>query len=260
MRKTIVLLTGLLMFSALFGGELLEEFNKEVPAELGGKISIKNTNGSVEVVKGENDIVSVYAKVKVKSGNRRKAEQMMKKIKIVVEEKNGFIHVGPEYPKKNSGFLDWISGKRINVSVYLKVEVPEEARLKVKSVNGKVMVKGVDGSINVSTTNGGLDLKSISGKISAHTTNGGVHVRLSDWSDSDRLECKTTNGGVHIELPSDVSADFYARTTNGSIRTDFPVEISGKTHKKTKISGTINGGGGKIELTTTNGGIHVEEI
>jgi DUF4097 and DUF4098 domain-containing protein YvlB len=62
-----------------------------------------------------------------------------------------------------------------------------------------------------------------------------------------------------VALPSDVSAELSARTTNGSITTDFPIRVEGRWSRRS-LEGSLNGGGQRIELRTTNGSIHDTEI
>lgn len=245
--------------AGLFAGELTEEVTKKIEARPGMKIDIRNTNGTINVRNGSNDVVTVLAKIKVKSGSRKEAKRIMEKVEIVAQKENGVIRIGPKYPKqRGKGFWDWLSGRKASVTVSLDVEVPEEVDLRINSVNGRVIVRNVRGEIEAGTTNGGLELESVSGRINAHTTNGGIRVRVDDWSASDELECRTTNGGVSVSLPSGIAADFSAKTTNGSVHTDFPIAMSGTLSKK-KIQGTINGGGGDVRLSTVNGSIHIEE-
>jgi DUF4097 and DUF4098 domain-containing protein YvlB len=69
---------------------------------------------------------------------------------------------------------------------------------------------------------------------------------------------RTTNGSIKVYFPENLRADVEAKTTNGSVRTDFPIEVRGKVSKR-RLKGKINGGGGRIVLHTTNGGIKILE-
>jgi len=70
---------------------------------------------------------------------------------------------------------------------------------------------------------------------------------------------RTTNGGITLSIPAATQANLTARTTNGSIKTDFPITVQG-TFSRNRLEGELNGGGGSIELRTTNGSIHIEEL
>ena len=68
-----------------------------------------------------------------------------------------------------------------------------------------------------------------------------------------KLEC--TNGGIKLRLPRDAKATISASITNGGISTsDLPIETSGE-HNRRRLDGRLNGGGARIEIEGTNGGI-----
>jgi hypothetical protein len=96
----------------------------------------------------------------------------------------------------------------------------------------------------------------VSGAIEATTTNGGVEVELSQVADSGvKLGC--TNGGIELKLPSDAKATISARITNGGINTDgVNIETVGEASRR-RLEGRMNGGGPKIDLAGTNGGIRI---
>jgi hypothetical protein len=96
----------------------------------------------------------------------------------------------------------------------------------------------------------------MSGAIDASTTNGGVEVELAQVAESGvKLGC--TNGGIELTLPSDARATISARITNGGINTDgVKIEAVGESSRR-RLEGTMNGGGPRIDLEGTNGGIRI---
>jgi DUF4097 and DUF4098 domain-containing protein YvlB len=105
--------------------------------------------------------------------------------------------------------------------------------------------------------NGGIKGDGLSGHIEANTTNGGVEIGLASVSDGGvRLE--TVNGGVQLQLPRTAKADISARVVNGGVRVDEDLgleQIGEKSRRRRE--GRLNGGGSRIELSTTNGGIRI---
>ena len=93
-------------------------------------------------------------------------------------------------------------------------------------------------------------------KIEASTTNGGVDVDLSQVPEAGvKLEC--TNGGIRLRLPSSAKASISARITNGGIETSgLTLDSSGEQSRR-RLDGRLNGGGPRIELEGTNGGIRI---
>ncbi len=72
------------------------------------------------------------------------------------------------------------------------------------------------------------------------------------------LSLETSNGGVSVRLPRDARFSVDAETSNGGVRSDFPVE-GGKQGKRS-LKGDINGGGAKLYIRTSNGGVHIRQI
>ncbi len=65
----------------------------------------------------------------------------------------------------------------------------------------------------------------------------------------------SVNGGVQLKVPHDTQAQVRARCTNGRVSVDgLPFSVEGERTRR-RVDGTLNGGGGRIELQTTNGGV-----
>ena len=73
--------------------------------------------------------------------------------------------------------------------------------------------------------------------------------------DGVKLEC--TNGGIKLRLPSDAKATISARITNGGIETSgLTLDATGEQSRR-RLDGRLNGGGPRIDLEGTNGGIRI---
>ena len=112
---------------------------------------------------------------------------------------------------------------------------------------------GLGGKTRLEATNGGVIARDMSGAIEASTTNGGVELALTRVAEGGvRMSC--TNGGLVLHLPADAKASIDASITNGGI------DAGGLTLETTESSrrrlvGTLNGGGPRISIEGTNGGI-----
>jgi hypothetical protein len=94
--------------------------------------------------------------------------------------------------------------------------------------------------------------------IDASTTNGGVDVELARVDPGGaKLEC--TNGGIALGLPSSSSATLSARVTNGGIDTGgLSIMTRGESSRR-RMDGDLNGGGPRISMACTNGGIELRQ-
>ena len=282
LTKRIILLTVLLLLvsvTVLSASTYTKEFNKTVDFKSGGRIAVKNVNGRIDVTSWDKKSVKIEAEIKVKASSRRDADEILERVNILIEQRADELIIEPDFPKKNSGggFWDWVFGSRNNqVSVNFKITVPKTSDLGLKSTNGKVTalnIKGevelgtvnggieaeeIDGPLEAHTTNGSIKIDDLKGSLDAHTTNGSISARVTKFENNDNIRMNTTNASLKLKLPANVKAYVRASTVNGSIRTDFPLTVKGKIAKKS-LRGEINGGGGKIDLSTVNGSITIYE-
>ncbi|MFQ5636478.1 MAG: DUF4097 domain-containing protein [bacterium] len=261
MRKSffpVFCITMLSLTGVLNGGTLKERFEKSYRLEKGGELILSNTNGSVFIESWQRNEVKVVAEKTVKSGDRRLAEKVMDEIKIDVDHDDNFLEIRTDLPKRRRGFWGSIFGDNLSISVKYKLIVPETLRLDIATVNGGITVTAVSGKLRLKSTNGRIRVRESGGSVHAKTTNGGIEVELKDFDEDEDMSFKTTNGGIVAYFPRDFRAYVNAKTTNGSIKTDFPIEVRGRISKR-RLKGSIHGGGGKIELHTTNGSIKILE-
>ena len=98
--------------------------------------------------------------------------------------------------------------------------------------------------------------------IEASAVNGGIEFELASPLDStDSIEMETVNGGVELALASESKATFAARCVNGGVHVDgldITKDDQGNDfERRRRLNGTMNGGGAKVNLNTTNGGVRI---
>jgi hypothetical protein len=237
-----------------------EDFEEAYDFNPGGDVIVRAVNGGIEVSSWSQDKVEIASEIKVKAGSRRKAEDLLDEVEIVVDYDSDRIRVEADYPRHlgRHGFFNWGFGSSAGVSVRYWIKVPEKTNIDLKTVNGGIGAENVEGKAELKTTNGGIEASEMKGTVSARTTNGSVLVKVDSFSDSDEIMIRTVNGSVRLALPSDVSADLEASTVNGSIRTDFPITVRGRLSKR-HLDGKIKEGGGRISLGTVNGSVTISE-
>ena len=245
----------------LMGSTVKKEFKKRFDFQTGGEVDVKNVNGNIYVETWDKEFVEVYAEIEVKARSRREAEAFMEKVKILIDHDRNRLLVETNYPKFRGGgsIWDWIfGGKKPQVKVEFWIRVPAKTDIGLKTVNGRVLARDVEGRAKLATTNGNIKAEGIRGSVDASLTNGGISVELAELNFDEDMSLRTTNGSIKLYLPEDVEADVDASTVNGSVSTDFPLEVRGRFIGK-RIRGRINGGGNVIDLHTVNGSIRIYE-
>lgn len=236
-----------------------ETVDETFPFAAGARLSLDNVNGSVRLEAWDRDEIHVLAEKKVRAGSGARAEELLRALEVRMEPTAGGLSIETRHPRGSDGVVSWMFGGGSSGEVEYTIRLPRDADLDVTTVNGGVEIRGVSGRLRLRSTNGRIDVAGGGGSIDAATTNGGISAELSEVSGIDDLSLHTTNGGVHLALPADAGAELSARTTNGSIETDLPVQLQGRL-RRTRIEGTLNGGGPRLDISTTNGSIRIASL
>ena len=73
---------------------------------------------------------------------------------------------------------------------------------------------------------------------------------------SSSVHVNTNNGPITLRMSAGTNADISARTNNASINTEFEVRARGELSRN-RLEGVIGSGGPLIDLSTSNGSIHL---
>jgi DUF4097 and DUF4098 domain-containing protein YvlB len=249
-----------------------ETFLKTYPLRAGGELRVENTNGGITVEAWDRNEVQVEAIKQVRAESAEKAREGMKLLRIEVKPSAGALQILTKYPRnEGDGFFDWLSGSSLSMSVTYKIKAPRElvanlqstnggvrlvgtrGRAELSTTNGGASVEDVEGNIRMRSTNGGLIVVNAAGSLDGITTNGGITAQLTEVNGD--ISLRTTNGGVTLKLPENLRASVDIATSNGGIHSDLAVEGGEKT--KRSLTGDINGGGGKLVVRSTNGGVRI---
>jgi hypothetical protein len=276
LRILPLFLSALLVAAIAEAVTLKEAFNKTVPLRPGSEVRLTNVNGGVTFDAWDRDEVKIEAEKRVKAGSDSEAKRIMDLVRIEVAQDAQGVRIETKLPRRGNGFFDWIFGNESSASVTYRIHVPRRAGLDVETVNGAVTVTGtrgkakmettngaiavtdVQGDLELETVNGGIDVHRSAGALRATTTNGSIDAELSDFPDDSDLRFETTNGRVSLRLPRDARLSIDAATTNGRVQSAF--SVAGGQPGKHSLRGDINGGGGKLYIRTTNGGVDISEL
>ena len=227
-----------------FKEEATDTWSKSYPLSAAGRLEIENTNGEIDVSVGEEQRIEVKAVRVARAGSVEAAKDLLAKTVIKEEVSPDVVRLSLERPP--GGF------QRGNVEVRYSVRVPASAQLALLNTNGRIAVAGVRGDAKLGTTNGEISARDLGGKLDVSTTNGEINLDLAKVTGD--VEAATTNGGVTIRLPAETKASLSARVTNGGIDVqDLNVEEIEKSRRR--LEARLNGGGTRIDVSTTNGGI-----
>lgn len=302
MKTLLLTLSASALVFAADSSRYREDFHYSYPQTAGGRLSVQNFNGSVEVTGWDQNTVDI-------SGTRyAESRQLLDAVKVEASSSGNTVHVRTTHPDTHHGNM----GAKFIIRVPRRTELDEitssNGSLKVEDVeggshlttsNGSVNVARIRGNVDGHTSNGGVELTDVLGNVSFHTSNGsihagnvegafeastsngGVHVHLRDTQGGHAIKLSTSNGAIDLQLDSPRQNDVIASTSNGSITVRLPGSLNASVHASTnsggsvrsdfdilmrgeiskhRIEGTIGGGGPRIDLSTSNGNIHLVKI
>jgi hypothetical protein len=240
------------------GGKAEETWTRTYKVSPTTRFELINVNGRITAEPTDGTEVIVEGRKSAKGRTDEAAKDLLAKLEIREEVGESTIRVESRPPRLN-GF----SGHQIEWTV----KVPKGVIVDLRTVNGGVRLNDLSNEIHAKTTNGGIKGENIDASlIEASAVNGGVEFALASALEaSDSIELETVNGGVHLGLTSDSKATIAARCVNGGVNVDDldiareDSDSSNDYERKRKLNGTMNGGGAKVNLNTTNGGIHLNK-
>jgi DUF4097 and DUF4098 domain-containing protein YvlB len=264
MRLRFLLLP--IALTALAGCDLLdfadhqrvtEDFHHSYPLKPGGRLSVENHNGAVEISGWDQDTVEI-------SGTKfAHNEETLKAMRIDIAATPDSVLIRTIRPvdrRVSSGAKYSIRVPRrtilervVSTNGHIRAEgVESGARLKtsngavrvyhvngavdVTTSNGTVEIDSVDGDVVLRTSNGRVRADDVRGAIDASTTNGSITVDVSKPQPSRRIRLQTSNGGVELTLNELNQNEVEASTSNGSITVRLPATAGARLTARTSKS------------------------
>jgi hypothetical protein len=123
----------------------------------------------------------------------------------------------------------WLGGAG---EVDLRIELPEGSRVRAKSINGSIDVKGVRGSVTAHATNGDIEVEGAPREATLETLSSNIQLK----GRAGRVAARSVSGSIQLE---GVSEEVEATTMSGSIQVE---------------AGTLR----RVDLRTLSGSIELE--
>jgi hypothetical protein len=233
------------------GGTAKDSWSRTYDLAPGGRLELVNVNGGITAEASDGAALEITAERTAKAMSDESARELLGKVEMREEAGAQKVRIETRPPSmRGIG----------HVTVRYVVKVPRGVHVDLRTVNGGVQLAGLEGEVSASSTNGGIkgDLGAAS-RLDARTVNGGVELRLAQpLADGTQVTLKSVNGGVRLAVPGGQKADVVATCVNGRIdASEVGLAVSGEPSRR-RVEGQLNGGGGaRLELGTTNGGVRL---
>jgi len=214
------------------------------------RVNVNEVNGSVNVEAGNPNEIALVAHVRAYERPKPNEENQG----YFKSEVNGdSLDIGRK-SHHHIRFIGFNFGDDVQVDYSLRV--PPALALELKTVNGRIATKGIDGATEAKSVNGEINLENAgSAEVDAHTVNG--RVMATFVRDFQGAKLKTVNGRVVAVLPSNASFACDLSQVNGDFEASFPLSIHSHPGSR-RVSGDVNGGRYELRISTVNGDIRLE--
>lgn len=245
------------------GARFERDFHYGFPLSAGGKVTVETFNGGVEISGWDQDTIDI-------SGTKYgPTQQLADSLEVNVDHTPDSVSVRIQRPSMHHG----------NIGARLVMKVPRKAVVdyvttsngairvldaagpaRLHTSNGGIRVTGLNGGIEAQTSNGGItaELDRVDGPIRLDTSNGSIEVRLPQRI-REGIRAHTSNGGITVRLPEGLDARVSAHTSNAHVTSDFDVRMQGEIERN-RLDGVIGNGGPLLDLSTSNGSIHLARM
>jgi len=131
------------------------------------------------------------------------------------------------------------------------------ARAKLHTSGGDIEVDRAGGPTEVSTSGGDVELRSVAQLISATTSGGDVRAVITEPLKQDAL-LSTSGGQVSVEVVKGAGFELDASTSGGDVNASgLTITIAKGGTGKSRLAGSVNGGGPLLKLRSSGGNIRI---
>ena len=226
-------------------GRATDQWTRSYAIAATGEVEIDNANGAIDVTGTPGEKVEIVAERTAKGMTEEDAKKLLGAVQVVEESTPAKLHLEMKAPTGQSGHLE----------VKYHVKVPPGVNVRLQNTNGAISAEQLTGGMKAEVTNGAVRGRALGGAVEASTTNGGVRLEMTAVA-AGGIRAEAVNGGVEVAIPADAKAEIEANCVNGGIAVDG-VKLDGPEPSRRHVGGRLNGGGPRITLETTNGGIKI---
>jgi len=230
-------------------------------------VKIDNVFGSITVSGAPTSEVRLEAKRSLRADSQDDLQKAEREVVLKMAEKDNVLDIYVDGPFRCRDGSRHGSDRDYVVTYDFTLQVPEQTRLILKTVNGDILVQKVRGEFTVRNVNGHIEMRDIAGPVDGKTVNGRIRAVFRE---NPAAVCKftTVNGDLEARFVPGLDAEFQLHTLNGGIYSDFPVSyLPAKPGTAKRENGRfvyrsrssqgvrVGRGGPEISMETLNGDI-----
>jgi len=268
-----LLAAGLLALAPFAAHAKIERvIEKTFTVQPGGTLHVDTQGGEVRVSPSSDNLVKITARERIRAGSESEADDILKNLELKIEQSGNEVSALAKYDHESIGFH---FGSWPPVSVDFIVSVPasfsadvhtsgggvslEESRgpAVLHTSGGSITVGRVMGAAELSTSGGGIKIDSVEGAVQAHTSGGSVRAGIAGPLKEDCV-LSTSGGGVKVNVDKAAAFRLDASTSGGGVDADgITITMESSNRGRSRLAGSVNGGGPLLKLRSSGGDIVV---
>jgi hypothetical protein len=282
-------------FTTHFASELKLIKEKSISVSPGEMLYVDASGADIKINSWDKDeaFIKIFGNRKSEDKMKFNIEKISNGVKVVAKKQSSwFFNWGSSYsvrieimlPKNFDTNVETSGGDIYvqNISGKFKLETSggdvelknTDGDVRIGTSGGDIKLDSHNGKTNVSTSGGDIDVKNHKGDLRASTSGGDIHVVVQNGSISTKtsggdilidyegvnkgIKASTSGGDIRLKLPSNFTASVELETTGGGIDSKFK-NSSTKKVKRGLLIADFNGGGEKVNCSTSGGDIDVLE-
>lgn len=266
---------------------------KSFTVQAGGKLHIETQGGAVHVERGGDGVVKVTARERIRADSDAEADDILKKLDLTIEQSGNDVSASSKYESQPLG-IHWGSWPPVQVDFI--VTVPASFGTDLHTSGGGITVGDLDAPVFARTSGGGIKLGKIGANIDAHTSGGSVSLESSTGEVKLRTsggnitvgrvdgpasletsggsiragvkgplknDCVLSTSGGSVKVTVDKTAAFQldASTSGGSVDAGgLTITLEKSDRHRSRLAGSVNGGGPLLKLRSSGGNIDVSTM
>ncbi|MBI5769764.1 MAG: DUF4097 family beta strand repeat protein [Verrucomicrobia bacterium] len=132
--------------------------------------------------------------------------------------------------------------------------------VKLGTSGGNITVGRVDGPASLSTSGGSIKVDSVVGALKAHTSGGNIRAGVAGPLKDDCV-LSTSGGSVRVTVDKAAAFRLDASTSGGSVDAEgLTITLEKSSRDRSKLAGSVNGGGPLLKLRSSGGSIEVKTL
>lgn len=261
-RKRTVYLLAIALVATACGRERVTGPMRDVvisrswPAANIHQLRVIEVSGTVKVEATQTDQISLVAEVHGRGINPKPELDNQGLFQTSID--GDTLSIGRREKRNHRRHFNFFFFDRKRVRINYVLKVPATVSLDMKTVNGRIVTRGMSGATEATSVNGTIDVE-VTGteSLRASTVNGRVRAKFT--KDFQGAQFKSVNGGVEAFLPSNASFSVDLAQVNGDFEASFPLSIHSQPGSR-RVSGEVNGGLHRLKIVTVNGDVELSKL